>query len=604
MAIFRYSPLEPNDIRLLELLPGAGEDIIRCKIRHAPLNDRETVFEAISYVWGNPVFNHSIVIKDEHIAITASLYSLLRRLRQRGASRIVWADGICINQSDMAERGQQVKLMRQLYERATRVIADIGENADDSDIGVELAHKILAVKDSLALHDFRTESSYAAVGLPPAQDNAWTAFGRLLQRPYFTRIWIIQELVVAPSIQMICGNKLFGGTVLYDATGLVFSHNLFTYDPKAYTDYGRYLQVQEIVKASSYINRMYQARQWLKNSGTLAANVFLQRETVFGATDPRDRIFAVLGLISRNNDPDLEPDYTRHVAEVFKRSFRYFSKHDQSMFLKLLYYVAAPRTILTLPSWVPDWTSKSTSRSFDLLTFQEYEETSYRQQQPSLILSANPHILHVLGVLVDQILLVGQPLWERLDKIASQMMERRLAMRDWILEAESFAAQAMPGASYYEQGNACWRTLIGGIDAVSETSMVNSKTIYGPAPQSMRELYQAFKTFIAREESLQEIMSQDPELVAQASKFLNAAAFFGKGRCVAATKSGLLCLLPNECEVGDSVIVLAGAAAPFVFRSCNVEWTLIGHGFVYGLNDHLATIKVDGKLSYRELLIK
>lgn len=257
MTIFEYSPLRPNDIRLLELLPANGEDAIRCAVQHTQLNDQEVAFEAVSYVWGNPALNHSIVIEGKHMAITASLYSLLRRLRHQTISRVIWADSVCINQSDIAERAQQVKLMRRLYERATRVIADIGEDTDDSDIGIELAHKILTVKNSLALHDFRTESSYAAVGLPPVQDKSWTAFGRLLQRPYFTRIWIVQELAVARDIQMVCGNNNFGGTVLYNAMCLVFSHNIFTYDPKAYSDYDRYLQTKDVVKASSYINRMY-----------------------------------------------------------------------------------------------------------------------------------------------------------------------------------------------------------------------------------------------------------------------------------------------------------------------------------------------------------
>jgi len=113
-----YQPLEtPRSIRSVDIHPGTGEDAMRCSIRHQGLDERPD-FEAISYVWGDPVFSARIMCDSRVVHITPSLCRSLRRVRLNTAVRTVWVDGLSINQQDDTERSQQVQLMRDIYQDA------------------------------------------------------------------------------------------------------------------------------------------------------------------------------------------------------------------------------------------------------------------------------------------------------------------------------------------------------------------------------------------------------------------------------------------------------------------------------------------------------
>jgi hypothetical protein len=72
-----------------------------------------------------------IFVNDKEFKIGENLFQALRHLRQPSASRMLWIDAICINQSDISERNQQVQQMADVYTRAHRVIAWIGLETED-----------------------------------------------------------------------------------------------------------------------------------------------------------------------------------------------------------------------------------------------------------------------------------------------------------------------------------------------------------------------------------------------------------------------------------------------------------------------------------------
>lgn len=125
---FEYSPLqEPRQIRLLRLYPGLSDDPLSCELEHVSLDDGPS-YEAISYVWGDPTFSHSLHCGTGHVAVTRSLDVVLRRIRLEDNIRTVWIDGVCINQTDTRERGHQVGLMGEIYRMAQRVVIWLGED--------------------------------------------------------------------------------------------------------------------------------------------------------------------------------------------------------------------------------------------------------------------------------------------------------------------------------------------------------------------------------------------------------------------------------------------------------------------------------------------
>ncbi len=126
-----YKSLETSSIRIIRLHPAQSlEAALHCELIHRKLADLES-YEAISYVWGDAIFSETLhisndSINDSIVKITPSLSTALRHFRQKDRERILWADAICIDQSNDAEKSIQVAMMSEIYKRADRVLAFIG----------------------------------------------------------------------------------------------------------------------------------------------------------------------------------------------------------------------------------------------------------------------------------------------------------------------------------------------------------------------------------------------------------------------------------------------------------------------------------------------
>jgi hypothetical protein len=132
MERYTYHPLPPGERRipLLQLLPGSGSDYIQCDIINYTINVGRPfgMYEALSYCWGDPSNPRRIQVKDQgeaafrYMDITANLFEGLKRLRDPDMPRRMWVDAVCICQSDLEERGQQVGFMATIYAMASQVV--------------------------------------------------------------------------------------------------------------------------------------------------------------------------------------------------------------------------------------------------------------------------------------------------------------------------------------------------------------------------------------------------------------------------------------------------------------------------------------------------
>ncbi|PNP86585.1 hypothetical protein FNYG_00077 [Fusarium nygamai] len=217
-------------VRLLELLPPetTNDDLIRCKL-HTFLLDEAPEYEAISYTWGVvntqdfPVIvvngtatqgNTLEPVKLEVVLITRHLYAALRRLRHPTQSRLLWADQICINQADKGEKSKQVRQMGDIYKKSKSAVIWLGEEDGDKSVIEEMFTSLTnttftSVKDDarmfadlLALE----ESTYTAPHLIPRKLWRRQAVARLLNRTWFSRVWVFQEAVVSPMVEVIYGS--------------------------------------------------------------------------------------------------------------------------------------------------------------------------------------------------------------------------------------------------------------------------------------------------------------------------------------------------------------------------------------------------------------
>ena len=338
MSSALYEPIvSDTEIRLLKLFPGDG--ILRAELLHVDLQHNPG-YEAISYTWGDPVDEEDISINNVTIKIRPNLSAFLRRLRVSCPStgRLLWVDGICINQTDLHEKSSQVARMDKTFNRAKRVLSWVGEHADGS--------------ETL----FKPPSRTSILQLKPsrrAQLNRWATWLPFLDRPYWTRTWIVQELILAQSILLYCGSNHMDFDDAIAAkmvsrskfSGILLDRETI---PKRFDgiDVEIVLRVQahpgwnedENVEVLLRLYRIVSMRQQYRSSairstltqfGNMSANYgsLLELIASFGGTqclDPRDKVFALMSLeVERQGSwkqqifHKIRPDYGKDSMKLF-----------------------------------------------------------------------------------------------------------------------------------------------------------------------------------------------------------------------------------------------------------------------------------------------
>lgn len=157
--------------------------MLRCKLLEYPLRNLGSsyhLYEALSYVWGSEDKPQSIIIDDQsELKITQNLYTGLCRLQNHSFARIIWVDAVCINQSDNTEKQHQIPLMAEIYANASHVLVWLGEAEDDGDQALK------AISDA-------GQTSAKHVSCAELDRNRILT---LLQRPWFQRIWVREQIL-------------------------------------------------------------------------------------------------------------------------------------------------------------------------------------------------------------------------------------------------------------------------------------------------------------------------------------------------------------------------------------------------------------------------
>jgi hypothetical protein len=221
MNAYVYSPLdlEKEEIRLVLLYPGRGEEAVRCELRHVSLRNSPP-YEALSYTWGNPDDTRKIQLDGQELSVTANLEEALRSLRHGAGGKerhkVFWVDAICINQQDIQERSQQVPRMRRVFETAEGVIVWLGRETSESAMAMDFLNQN-------SEHLVNGKAEFKAEG---SHTKEWSAFrDGLVFKPWWSRLWIVQEVAVARHIMVVCGSKCVPWNVLISAYILVSTYH-------------------------------------------------------------------------------------------------------------------------------------------------------------------------------------------------------------------------------------------------------------------------------------------------------------------------------------------------------------------------------------------
>ncbi|KAF2790473.1 HET-domain-containing protein [Melanomma pulvis-pyrius CBS 109.77] len=286
--------LQGRRIRLLEVIPDSETSILSIQLVENSLDEAE--FEALSYVWGDQTEKIRIKCNGKRAEIGASLHAFLHERRRRRSMGLLWADQICIDQNNTTERTRQVRLMPAIYAKANQVIIWLGKQQPTDPEGLALAKTLYqkcrgnqydADAGAFDFHDFDCQSR----GIPdPKFDSTWSALFRILSNPWFGRVWVIQELLMAQKSVMWKGTfDLNTDVVLWSAMLIGRHRNLYeNYDVAMGSPQTSALNARNI--AAAYYD--------FKKKGPLPLYDTLSRHLGMGATDSRDRFFALAGVSS------------------------------------------------------------------------------------------------------------------------------------------------------------------------------------------------------------------------------------------------------------------------------------------------------------------
>lgn len=181
-----------------------------------------TTYEALSYTWRSSDPEEEAIVENRSeesptissLRLGGNLACALRHLRYPQKARTLWIDAICINQSNLEEREEQVARMSSIYQNASRVVVWLGSGSEESDLAMcklaYLGKQVLLTKDNWLICPPNAEKPYWCESAcdVPYSEGVWTAIENLLERSWFSRIWIIQEIQLAKHGAVVqCGRQ-------------------------------------------------------------------------------------------------------------------------------------------------------------------------------------------------------------------------------------------------------------------------------------------------------------------------------------------------------------------------------------------------------------
>ena len=367
-----------QEFRLITVIPGDNLPI-QTTLSKASLNDaNESIprYTALSYVWGLPTPRKTIICNGEEITVTVNLEAALLQLRDKSQERVIWIDQLCINQNDYDERNKQVSMMGCIYSMAEQVAVWLGPSDDDTSRVWSLFLDLvtlrnfakpdvydLALRDephgswvnaeidinakvqSMALH----EAQKKLPNLPPATDPLWQAVKRLLERPWFFRMWTFQEVIMSKKCMIWCGGFYMSLNLLRNAC---LGMENAGFDAST--------GIQQNVTFFETQNREFKA------GSTSSLRWLLEANRTRAATEPRDMIYALRGVIDPQLASSIDVDYRSALGLVYARAARFCIESENALtVLGSVEYRRTEESRNEMPSWVPDWRFK-TSVNVDL----------------------------------------------------------------------------------------------------------------------------------------------------------------------------------------------------------------------------------------------
>jgi hypothetical protein len=591
-------------------------------------------YAALSYTWGTAAPSIPIVLHGKVALVSENLYLALLHLRKRSVT-LIWVDALCINQEDLAERARQVSHMEEVYRRASLVWVWLGDSDKFSEVAFEELHGLREHLncDGAVLREHLVRELHQ-------HPQRWRAISELLYRPWFRRMWIIQEVLSGRRAMMICGKDVIDVDLflklIYSLFKAEILKSVMAFHPSRHELSGGPLRV-------AFEQLSFLVRAKIETTDFLASTSFKFKRTLLNfmvetrwaeATNPLDKIYGIFSLASDasslgywNSGEEetslwrpFDIDYTLTKEALFINVTKAIICTSRSLEI-LRFAKYEPNSKSNLPSWVADWAHPTPHAVRDYLPLEPIKGNGTRSWRPLPGVSKaskelDPSIFHeitnrcgayfklghentliIKGIHVDTIATLSShtvpddlglffPGPQQFVNAAEDLAKWHHyleSLKIWSEECVRHAQTCTPSPTEQSISSAFW-TVLNGRDARTEDQVPDGCLAL---PRAIEKLQVALCNFGKQICSKVDAPVDMAGFAAQSNlehcmsrlPDMTETCFAQK---FATTQKRYMGIMPDGAKVGDLICAMYGCETPVVLRSCEGGcFGLIGHGKVH-----------------------
>jgi hypothetical protein len=462
----------------------------------------------------------------------------------------------------------------------------------------------------------------------------WEALEELIENLWFTRVWIIQEVVASRYVELRYGDWTLSWSRYSRAIAILQSSGLRNFINVRHHTAGDRRRIESGGIDNALV--MENLRQWYGRFGAVVYTTQENRllcleETLklclrFQSKKKVDKIFALLGLISDREELGITPEYEGNaLGQVFTNVALQMIERSRNPIRVLRFAgIGEPRELQNIPSWAPDWTAGIRTCVLSTVHATGYRASWFTEFVPPPRIFGNK--LQFKGAIVDTIVGISPILSGDPDPGTQPFNAALNFVRD---------RQGGPYLNGSTIDEAFWRTTLGDTDTYHrpvsweyldgwKRFVQDGETPLPPDPTNEAQQQREYSRFLLRtmdteDNKYRHLLSSDLSqanpghrgdfcsiLGAQATRTVfNCYSPFAFGRRVCVTRKKYIGLVPQETQEGDAVAIFMGASTPHILRASKdvgshsgsagaIAYQLVGETYIHGGMDGELMPKTEG----------
>lgn len=570
-----------REVRVLVLCQGHDDSPVKCSMKIISLYNRDDHFNALSYVWGDANDTTTIIVNQLVVAVPKSLAKCLQSLRHYTTSHIqaldqipltIWADAVCINQKDLLERSQQVQMMGDIYSSAKNVVIWLGEGTEYTNYAFDMMNSINFRK---GLNDLTTSNR------GPFEEEIMVdvIFKHILcKNKWWQRLWVRQEFVLAMKEPVFCcGCKIITWGHLISCF-FSFPRSWDYPDIEHKWENCRRKVAGSLDESDANIGihpiALHRIRKSFQKYRALSfCDLFhyLLRNSV--ATDPRDFVYGLLGLLNQQDRDQIILNYELDYMKIYQQVGHLLWKQDTERTLSELLPILNFNTLDNgFPSWVPDFASQPIRGWRDHRAIQARKPWRNQSSNPFKL---DQNVLVLRGIIFDTVdnAIAAPKEFGDIEEIAPFLKD----VEDLFFEAIN---RSIPPD----------HPLNSLMELKHEETVIQTLT---KSTDDIEELFPGLEDEKVWAKLMgREALSSEITVVIEGSRYSRPFARLStmlrakfSDRKVLTSKAGFVGVGVSKIEVEDIITFVFGSTAPLILRRCSKGYRIVGSAYISGLMD-------------------